>query len=197
MKNELNKKLKKLCDEAGSAAAAAKYDELSAKLGAEYDARVKAGMSELDAYRDILKNVDQIRALLDSLPKSAEDDDRKSRQLSFRWLSKNLSRISGCMWIATVIVYFLFSFTTGAWAISWLIFLWTTIGQILLGMVKRCNRGVKLKKVLKSGLSGILWVGMTMFYFWFSMATMTWHLSWLLFLFAVIQQIILNAVLGD
>ena len=64
-------------------------------------------------------------------------------------------------------------------------------------MVKRYNRGVKLKKVLKSGLSGILWVGMTMFYLWFSMATMAWQLTWLLFPFAVILQIILNAMLDD
>ncbi|MBQ8333068.1 MAG: hypothetical protein IJX93_04775 [Clostridia bacterium] len=197
MKNELNKKIKKLCDEAGSAAAAEKFEELSDKMEAEYDARVKAGMSELDAYRDVLKDVDKIRELLDSLPKTAEDEDRKSRQLSFKWLSKNLSRISGCMWIMTAIVYILFSMTYGGWEITWLIFLWSAIGQILLNMAKKVNRGVKLKKVLKGGLSGILWIAAMMFYFFVSMYTMDWHLTWLLFPFTAILQIMLNALFGD
>lgn len=197
MKNELNRKIRKLCDSAGSAAAAAKYDELSKQMNADYDARIKAGMSEIDAYRDVLRDVDKIQELLNSLPKTDEDDERISRQKSFKWLSKNLSRISGCMWIATAIVYLLFSMTYGGWEITWLIFLWTTIGQIVLNMVKKYNRGVKLKKVLKGGLSGILWVAVTILYFLFSMIVGYWHLSWLIFPFAAMMQIMLNALFGD
>ena len=197
MKNELNRKIRKLCESAGSSAAAAKYDELSQQMNAEYDARIKAGMSEIDAYRDVLRDVDKIQELLNSLPKSDEDDERVSRQKSFKWLSKNLSRISGCMWIATANVYLLFSMTYGRWEITWLIFLWTTIGQIVLNMVKKYNRGVKLKKVLKGGLSGILWIAVTMVYFLFSMVVGYWHLTWLLFPFAAILQIILNAMFSD
>ncbi|MBR3999792.1 MAG: hypothetical protein IKI93_15790 [Clostridia bacterium] len=197
MKNELNRKIRKLCDSAGSAAAAAKYDELSKQMNADYDARIKAGMSEIDAYRDVLRDVDKIQELLNSLPKTEEDDERISLQKSYKWLSKNLSRISGCMWIATAIVYLLFSMTYGGWEITWLIFLWTTIGQIVLNMVKKYNRGVKLKKVLKGGLSGILWVAVTILYFLFSMIVGYWHLSWLIFPFTVILQIILNALFSD
>ncbi len=198
MKRELNKKIKKLCEEVGSAAAAAKCSELTEQMSDEFDARVKAGMSELDAYRDVLKDVDKIRELLDSLPKTKEDEEIKSRQRSFKWLSKNLSRISGCMWISTAIIYLLFSMTYGGWDISWLIFLWSAIGQIVLNMVKKYNRGVKLKKVFKSGLSAILWIAVTMIYFLFSMVTMYyWHLSWLIFPFAAILQIMLNALFGD
>ena len=197
MKNELNRKIRKLCDSAGSAAAAAKYDELSKQMNADYDARIKAGMSEIDAYRDVLRDVDKIQELLNSLSKTEEDDERISLQKSYKWLSKNLSRISGCMWIATAIVYLLFSMTYGGWEITWLIFLWTTIGQIVLNMVKKYNRGVKLKKVLKGGLSGILWVAVTILYFLFSMIVGYWHLSWLIFPFTVILQIILNALFSD
>lgn len=197
MKNELNRKIRKLCDSAGSAAAAAKYDELTKQMNADYDARIKAGMSEIDAYRDVLRDVDKIQELLNSLPKTEEDDERISLQKSYKWLSKNLSRISGCMWIATAIVYLLFSMTYGGWGITWLIFLWTTIGQIVLNMVKKYNRGVKLKKVLKGGLSGILWIAVTILYFLFSMIVGYWHLSWLIFPFTVILQIILNALFSD
>lgn len=197
MKKILKQQIKNLCDEADSAAAAAKFDELSKEMETEFEARIDAGMSELDAYRDVLKNVDKIREMLNSLPKTEEDMERKSRQLSFKWLSKNLSRISGCMWIATAIVYFLFSMTYGGWEITWMIFLWSTIGQILLNMVMKYNKGVRLKKVLRSGLSGILWIAATMLYFLFSMYTMDWHLTWLTFPFTAILQIMLNAFLSD
>lgn len=198
MKNELNKIIQKLCDDAGTAAAAAKYSELSEQLSDAFDARVKAGMSELDAYRDILKDVNKIRALLDSLPETEEEEERKSRQMSYKWLSQNLSRISGCMWIAAAILYFNISFTAGNWHLTWLIFPWTAIGQIVLGMVKKYNRGIRLKKVLKGGLSGILWILASIVYFLISFALgSAWHLTWLLFPFTAILQIILNAFFSD
>lgn len=202
MKKELNRKIKKLCDSAGSSAAAGKYEELAAQMDAEYDARVRAGMSELDAYRDVLRDIDRIQELLDSLPKDEEPEDDyaeeiRNRQSSFKWLSKNLSRVSGCMWIATAILYLLFSITYGGWHVSWLIFLWTTIGQIVLGMVKKVNRNVPLKKVLKGGLSGILWVGLTIAYFLFSFLYGHWAVSWLIFPSGAILQIILNSFFSD
>lgn len=199
MKRELNKKIRKLCESAGTAAAAEKYDELAQQMSEEYDARIRAGMSELDAYRAVLRDVDKIQELLNSLPETDEDRERNSRQLSYKWLSKNLTRISGCMWITSVIVYFLFSFTFGGWQLSWLIFLWTVIGQIVLSMVKKYNRvrGISLKKVMKGGLSGILWIGTTILYFLFSFVVGYWHLTWLIFPFASILQIMLNALLGD
>ena len=197
MKNELNRKIKKLCDNAESSAAAAKYEELSRQMSEEYDARIRAGMSELDAYRAVLRDVDKIQQMLNSLPKTDEDEERISRRKSFQWLSKNLSRISGCMWIAVTIIYFLFSMTFGGWSLTWLIFPWTAIGQILLSMVKKYNKGVKLKKVLKGGLSGILWIAATIIYFLFSMTFGGWHLTWLIFPFTVILQIILNALFSD
>ncbi len=197
MKNELNRKIKKLCDNAESSAAAAKYEELSRQMSEEYDARIRAGMSELDAYRAVLRDVDKIQQMLNSLPKTDEDEERISRRKSFQWLSKNLSRISGCMWIAVTIIYFLFSMTFGGWSLTWLIFPWTAIGQILLSMAKKYNKGVKLKKVLKGGLSGILWIAATIIYFLFSMTFGGWHLTWLIFPFTVILQIILNALFSD
>ena len=198
MKNELNKKIKKLCDEAGTAAAAEKYSELTEQLDTKFDARVQSGMSELDAYREILKDLDQIRDLLDSLPKTEDEEERSSRQKSYKWLSQNLSRISGCMWIAAAMYYFALSITSGGWHLTWLIFPWTVMGQILLGMVKSYNRGKSLKKVLKSGLSGMLWIAAVIVYFLFSFTLgSAWHLTWLIFPFTIILQIILNSLFTD
>ena len=198
MKNELNKIIKNLCDEAGTSAAAEKCSELTDQLNTEFDARVKNGMSELDAYRDLLKDLDKIRVLLDNLPKNEEEEERSSRQRSYKWLSQNLSRISGCMWIAAAMYYFALSITSGSWHLTWLIVPWTAIGQIVLGMVKGYNRGKELKKVLKSGLSGILWILAAIIYFLASFTLgSAWHLTWLIFPFTAILQIILNSLFSD
>lgn len=192
MKKELKKTLKQLCDEVGTAAAAKKLDDLTEDLTEEYDKRVKAGMAELDAYRDVLKNIDAIRDMLESLPKTDEEIDRKDREAGRKNLERILGKISTCMWLCTVIVYFLFSFTYGEWHTSWIIFLWSSIGQVILGMIKKVNRGKPLGKVMKSGLSSVLWLGITIIYILFSFATGAWHLTWLIFLLGALIQTFLG-----
>lgn len=192
MKKELEKTLKQLCDEVGTAAAAQKLDELTEDLTEEYDKRVKAGMAELDAYRDVLKNIDAIRDMLEALPKTDDEIDRKDREGGRKNLERILGKISTCMWLCTVIVYLLFSLTYGGWQVTWLIFLWSAIGQIIIGMVKKYNRGRTLKKVFKSGLSGILWLLVTILYFFISFATGDWHITWVIFLLGALIQTFLG-----
>lgn len=197
MKRELDRTVKQLCREAGSAAAAAKEDELKSSLEEQYEQRIRAGMSELDAYRDVLKNVDQIRAMLLSLPKSeAEEEQRKSEEDRKR-SEKILDKISSCLWIGTLIAYFLISFGTGLWAYTWLIFLWSSIGQNILDMVKKLGRGKPKKKVLRSGLSSILWIGVVILYFIVSFGSGLWYLTWLLFPAATLVQILMGLFLGE
>ncbi len=197
MKRELERTVKQLCREAGSAAAADKEDELKSDLAEQYEQRIQAGMSELDAYRDVLKNVDQIRAMLLSLPKSeAEEEQRKSEEDRKR-SEKILDKISSCLWIGTLIAYFLISFGTGLWAYTWLIFLWSSIGQNILDMVKKLGRGKPKKKVLRSGLSSILWISVVILYFIVSFGSGLWHLTWLLFPAATLVQILMGLFLGE
>lgn len=188
MKNELKKTIRQLCDEVGTAAAEKERDSLTDNLTEEYDKRVKAGMAELDAYRDVLKNIDKIREMLESLPETEEDTRWKAKETGRKNLERILGKISACMWISTVIVYFLVSFASGAWHLTWLVFLWSTIGQILLGMVKKYNRGKPMKKVLKSGGSAILWLLITILYFVISFVGGAWHLTWLIFLVGALIQ---------
>lgn len=184
-----------MCDSIGTAAAEEMCGELTEDLGEEFDRRVKAGMSELDAYRDVLKNIDQIQKLLDSLPVTDEELDAKERLKETKKWNKVISKISSCCWLALVIVYFLFSMMSGMWHLTWILFLWGAIGQILLNMVTKYNKGKTMKKVLKGGLSGILWLSTVMMYFVFSFASGMWHLTWLMYIAAVIVQIILGAIL--
>ena len=80
MKDELNKKIRELCNSAGSSAACAMAPVLTEDLDRKYDERVAAGMSELDAYRDVLRSVDRIEAMLRALPKdSPKTGDQKAR----------------------------------------------------------------------------------------------------------------------
>lgn len=192
MKKELKKTIKQLCDDVGTAAAAQKLDDLTEDLTEEYDKRVEAGMAELDAYRDVLKNIDAIREMLESLPKTDEEIERRERECGRKNLERILDKISACMWICTIIVYFSISLNYGGWSMTWLIFLWSSIGQTILSMVKKYNRGRTLKKVFKSGLSGILWLVVTIAYFFFSFATGDWYITWIIFLFGALIQTFLG-----
>lgn len=197
MKRELERKIKSMCDSIGTAAAAEKCTELTEKLGDDFDERIKAGMSELDAYRDVLKNIDEIQEILDSLPVTEEENNARKRKKSSKNLNKLLSKISSSCWLLVVLVYLLFSMTFGGWKFTWLIFLWGAIGQTILNMVKSYNNGKPLKKVLKGGMSEILWLATTILYFIFSFATGLWHISWMIYIVAAIVQIIMSAFLDD
>ncbi len=197
MKRELERTVKQLCREAGSVAAAAKEEELKSDLTKEYEARIEAGMSELDAYRAVLKNVDEIRAMLLALPKSEEEEDRHKAEGDRKRSERVLDKISSCMWLCTVIAYFLVSFGTRLWAYTWLIFLWSSMGQCILDMVKKLGRGKPKKKVLRSGLSSILWIGVVILYFIVSFGSGHWHLTWLLFPAATLVQTLMGLFLGE
>lgn len=197
MKKELNRKIRELCESAGTQAARDMAAELTADLDRRFDDRVAAGMSELDAYRDVLRNVDQIEEMLRALPSSdgaaaAEDPRAGEKQLKFY-----LEKTSAVMWVMTAIVFFLLGMIGGVWKYAWLIFLWTTVGQILLEMTRKYNRRRNLNRTLRGGLSGILWVGTTIVYFLTGFGLGMWRINWLLFPAAVVVQILLDAFLKE
>jgi len=64
MKRELHRKIESICNEIGTSAASAACEDIVHDLESEYDKRVSVGMSELDAYRDVLKNIDYVTLLL-------------------------------------------------------------------------------------------------------------------------------------
>ena len=197
MKNELNKKIKELCDSAGTEAARAMAYELTVDLDRKFDDRVAAGMSELDAYRDVLKNVDKIEEMLRAIPVSDAEIAMRNHREAAQNLDFYLGRTSAVMWVSTVIAFFLVGSTTSQWGLALLAFLWTTIGQILLGMVKRYNRSRRLMRAMRHGFSAILWVGSVMLYFLIGAGAGIWGSTLLLFPFAAIAQILLSTFLAD
>ena len=198
MKKELNRKIEELCESAGTEAAREMAGELTADLDKRFDDRVAAGMSELDAYRDILRNVDQIEQMLRSLPQDADAETAmKSRRAGEKRLKFYLDKTSEVMWVSSLIVFFLIGFIGHTWKYAWLIFLWSTIGQIILEMTENYNKKRNLNKAMRDGISGILWVGTVIVFFLTGFAMHLWKFNWLLFLVAVVIQILLDAILKE
>lgn len=200
MKEHLEKKLKRVCDSIGTQAAAEKFQQLSESIDKEYDKRIAGGMSELDAYREMLRDIDAIEALLKELPKNESEKRRKSERRDEgdwkRWTKKLdsiESSIQSIMWLLTVIVFFLMSFATGRWHLTWLIFLLSSITSIIIDMLFKYNKGVPVKKLIKR-LHGIMWLAISILYFFISFTFGGWAVTWLLFIVGAILDIVINAV---
>lgn len=192
MKREIGKKIKSLCDDIGTAAAAASCESITRDLETEYDKRVAAGMSELDAYRDVLKNVEEIKKTLESLPKSESEEESFTKAGTIKDLKKITGKISTCLWLLTVILYFGISFTFGHWGLTWLIFIWGSMNQTILDMILKYNKGTPLNKVMKSGVTSIMWRLMVILFFVIGSVGGVWHLSWLTFLVGALLQTVIS-----
>lgn len=193
MRKEIYKTIKSLCDEIGTEAAYSQAEKITSDLEREYDERVKAGMSELDAYRDVLRGIEKIEEMLKSMPKTDDEAARENRKADLKRLKRTLGSISSWMWIITVIVYVLFSFKFGYWHLSWLIFLYSSILQNIINMVSKYNSGKSLRRTLKSGLSSILWLLTVILYFLISFTLGGWNVTWVIFLIGTLIQKIINS----
>lgn len=203
MKKELDKKIKQICDEVGGAAAEAKLDDVTRIMNDQYDKIIESGKSELDAYRAILSDTEKIREMFNSIPKSEQKRKAQGEREKSEGKKKNkkekgiLDTIETSMWLLIVIFYFLFSMRFGHWNLSWLVFLWGSIGSVLIGMVKKYNRGESLRRTMKKGISKIMWLYIVIIYFAGSFIFGGWAVSWVIFLVGALAEIILNAIFRD
>lgn len=193
MKKELNKKIISLCEDAGTSAAAQICGDLMDKLDREYDQRISEGKTELEAYREVSKRLDEIKKLVDSLPEDEEtetEEERLDRMEGFRTLKRITGKMSTVLWLSTVPVYLLYSMHTGRWATSWLIFLISTISEILINSVVDWNNERKdHRKTARGVASSVLWLLTVVLYFVISFATGKWAITWMIsILAAIIQQ---------
>lgn len=171
-----------------SAEGAAVYEEESAKITEHYDRMVADGMTELEAYKALLNDINIMRLKLlavqaEEAAAAAEKQASETAKTEKKQKNKKLRRLAGGMhailWLLTPIWYLLSSFFTGDWHMTWLLFLGSAIGSILLDIVVKYNEGMPLHK--HGGWHGIFWIGLVMFYFWFSFTFGHWALTWLLF----------------
>lgn len=98
--------------------------------------------------------------------------------------------ITSSMWSLIVVIYFLISFLTNWWHISWIIFL---VGACVQQFILYVFADSEKKKKL---WHGILWTATVIMYFIISFGFSAWAWSWLIFLMAVaIEQIIRMIIL--
>ena len=160
MREQLRREIVKRTGEyVQSAAAAAAYEEESKKITASYDELIAQGKSELEAYRAMLDDIEAMKIILEAIPSTEEEQTRqearaaeKKKRKAFRKMAGSLQ---GILWLMTVIWYFLCSFTFGNWHMSWLLFLGSAAGSVLIDILVKYNEGTPLKKC--GGWHGIFW----------------------------------------
>lgn len=103
---------------------------------------------------------------------------------------KIVGAIQGAFWCLVVAAYFMISFRTFAWHITWIIFL---IGGAVSSLIDLITSGGERKKVF-GAIQGMMWCGLVALYFYISFRTMAWHMTWVLFLIGAAASVILAAV---
>lgn len=200
IKKELRKKLEAMFESQGGAEAASEeIEELAKKVEEEFDSRVSKGQGELDAYRELLTNVDKIKKIFDGIresEKSGERAEKRERERRSKNAKAILDSIEACMWILTVVLYFAISFAFGHWHLTWLIFLYASIGSVIFDMVRKCTKGISLEEVLHEDFSGVLWLGCVILYFLYSFTVggFAWAYSWLIFPLCAVVEVIRSGI---
>ena len=66
-----------------------------------------------------------------------------------------------------------------------------------MNMVKKYNRGTPLKKVLRGGISNMMWLAIVIAYFFISFVFGGWSYTWLIFIFGAFAGKIIDIFFGD
>lgn len=174
-------------------------DRLTTVAGNEYDRLVAAGRTDLDAYRGAMETVEAeadraavfLKATGGDLPVDEEPEEKKKEK------SDSLSPVEqaahAVLWLLTLVGYFVLSFLTGWWRLTWVVFLSAAAGSIIIGMIFAINRGHTLGEEWDD-LQGVVWMVTLTVYFIVSFLTGKWGATWLIFIGGVALTVILGAV---
>ena len=109
--------------------------------------------------------------------------------------------ISGMVWAIGIALYFLLSFTTNYWHVTWVLFpILGAVDSLLNVLVRKREAAgydvaVFSDQKLRKSLDGILWAIGLAVYFLVSFATMDWHITWVIFLITGAVQGLVRAIL--
>lgn len=112
-----------------------------------------------------------------SLPFKKEEDSQPKSELS--------KSVSGMVWAAGLALYFLISFTTGAWYITWVIFpILGALDKLLCTILQNkeaMNSDIRFpsKGKLRKSINGMIWAVGLALYFLVGFATGGWYTIWL------------------
>ncbi|MGN0517500.1 MAG: permease prefix domain 1-containing protein [Acutalibacteraceae bacterium] len=131
------------------------------------------------------------------ISKSSEDCSSNSEKIIFDELeeledNKSNKSLIATLWFAIVAIYFIVSFATMAWHITWIIFL---LGPAVQNIILAFT--TKSKKKRKNLIIGASWLIITSIYFIISFATMAWNVTWIIFLIGAAVNNAISAAFSD
>jgi len=91
--------------------------------------------------------------------------------------------VSGLIWAVELAIYFLISFLTGAWYVTWVLFpILGAVNSIVCALLPQENPipGQQSRK-LKKGIRAMIWAIGTAIYFLMSFGTGAWYITWVIF----------------
>jgi DUF4097 and DUF4098 domain-containing protein YvlB len=191
-------------------------EEILANLCDKYDSFIADGALPDEAYRKTISSIGDLSSLFEDLDKEAhknetsahfeEADNHKKVE------KKALDIFNAILWPVTVILYFIISFATGAWYITWIIFIMATVASRIIETVYGPSEA-KLKKDKEeeneqeeerkkkekkpkflSVFSAILWPLTVLLYLAISFSTGAWHITWILFITSALTEGIVEAI---
>ena len=122
--------------------------------------------------------------MLGAKKETKEERNAKSENVPQSEIAKSVSRV---IWATGLGVYFLLSFTTRAWHITWVIFpvlvaLDSLVSAIIRIQEARHSTGsVPCDPKVRNAVKSLIWAVGLAIYFIFSFATNAWYITWLLF----------------
>ncbi len=109
--------------------------------------------------------------------------------------------ISSLIWAIGLAVYFILSFVTQAWHMTWLIFpILGALDQLVKALAMKAEDPdtffpATANRQLRKGINRILWAVGLIVYFVLSFETMAWYITWILFPIIAAVQGLVNAIL--
>ena len=157
-----------------------------------YNDLLKEGMQPDEAYAEAIRGIGDVSEILESLGLPSSSATSSSKPARGKKLRRRLyAHFCNAYWMLILILYFLISFATSAWSVTWLIFL---IATALLKVIRAAidirfaNTPDELylpseeQKKRRSSIGNILWLVTLTVYLVVSFAIDAWHITWLVFL---------------
>ncbi len=191
-------------------------EEILANLYDKYDSFIANGASPDEAYRKTISSIGDLSSLFEDLDKESLKNESSShfeeKGSPQKPKTKAVDIFSSILWPVTVVLYFIISFATGAWYITWIIFIMATIASRIVETLygpsetklkeeqeeKAKEEEERKKKEKKpkflSVFSAILWPLTVLVYLGTSFLTGAWHITWILFITSILIEGIVEAI---
>ncbi|MEG2575484.1 MAG: permease prefix domain 1-containing protein [Christensenella sp.] len=196
MEEKLRQYVEKLFAEAPKTAKLRELrEEILMNLKEKYSDLRETGVSEEEAYEIVKGSIGDVEELISSAQEAdvPQEAERMPQEPHKDTKHKAFKEYMGAMWLIITALYFLISFATRAWHITWVIFI---IGVA----VEQCIRAIFCTEDEQGGTNGekrkkiytsVFWMFIVIIYFVLSFATHAWYLTWIIFLIgAAINSII-------